>query len=103
MESIEPETSSGLPLKVSDGKGGTATKTLTVGGTSATDVATNVASTFNGVLTDNHATNVLSILAVTKAGLGTLTLGGNYSQGPTSRLRIEASMASTRSWPSRPG
>ena len=54
-------------------------RTLTLGGASATDVATNVSSAYNGVLTDNRLAQASSALAVTKAGIGTLTLGGTLN------------------------
>jgi autotransporter-associated beta strand protein len=55
---------------------GNATRTLTLTGTSATDVVTNLSYSFGGVLTDNRLAVATSALAVTKAGLGTLTLSG---------------------------
>jgi autotransporter-associated beta strand protein len=51
-------------------------QTLLVGGTSTTDVTTNLGSTFNGAFADNHTVAAASTLAVTKVGVGTLTLGG---------------------------
>ncbi|TCO93623.1 autotransporter-associated beta strand protein, partial [Chthoniobacter flavus] len=50
-------------------------KVLTLSGSSATDVTTNLNSTI-GAITDNHGVSASSILAVTKVGLGSLTLSG---------------------------
>ncbi|MBB5031378.1 autotransporter-associated beta strand repeat-containing protein [Prosthecobacter vanneervenii] len=53
------------------------TQVLVIGGTAATDSTTNLNSTFGGVLTDNSVANASSKLALTKSGIGTLTLSGN--------------------------
>ena len=63
----------------------TTAQTLTLAGTGATDISTSLSYTFSGIITDNHAVNTASTLAVTKAGIGTLTLGtvGNNYCGAT--------------------
>jgi autotransporter-associated beta strand protein len=52
-------------------------KTLIVGGTSATDVTTNLNSSFSGVVTDNILAQTSSRTVLTKVGLGSLTLSGS--------------------------
>jgi autotransporter-associated beta strand protein len=60
------------------------TQTLVLGGTAATDSGTNVSSSFSGVLTDNILAATNSRLALTKSGIGTLTLSNaNTHSGVT--------------------
>jgi autotransporter-associated beta strand protein len=68
-----------------------AAKTLTLGGSNATDVATNVDTTFGGAF----VTAVNNGLVIVKAGLGTLTLSGaNVYTGLNTALGIPMTIVS---------
>ncbi len=72
-----------------------ASKTLTLGGTSSTDVTTNVNSTFGGVLTDNMLAQSSSRLVLTKVGLGSLTLSGNSTYNGATNIIAGSIIAGT--------
>jgi len=78
-----------------------ATGILIVGGTSATDVTTNLASTFSGVMTDNILAQTSSRLLVTKVGIGSLTLSGNNTHSGATTI-VAGSIVTTRPKAMRP-